>query len=68
MRQDFAAPHSEAMNRDALVVGINTYHWDGLPHLKPPAEDAEVIAPITLPLHPFHPTKHLMWRQLGRSL
>ncbi len=32
------------MMRDALVVGINTYTWEGLPNLRSPAEDAEAIA------------------------
>ena len=29
---------------DALVVGINTYHWTGLKKLRSPATDAEAIA------------------------
>lgn len=32
------------MSRVALVVGINTYRYDGLRDLKAPAEDAEAIA------------------------
>lgn len=32
------------MSRDALVVGINVYTYDGLNNLKAPATDAEVIA------------------------
>ena len=32
------------MSRDALVVGINTYRYEGLPNLQAPAEDAEAIA------------------------
>jgi uncharacterized caspase-like protein len=32
------------MNRDALVVGINTYEYSRLKSLKAPAEDAEAIA------------------------
>ena len=32
------------MARDALVVGINTYQYSGLPKLNSPALDAEAIA------------------------
>jgi hypothetical protein len=32
------------MSRVALVVGINTYRYEGLRDLKAPAEDAEAIA------------------------
>ncbi|NEP03001.1 MAG: hypothetical protein F6K58_31005 [Symploca sp. SIO2E9] len=34
------------MSRDALVVGINTYKYEDLPHLQAPAEDAEAIAKL----------------------
>ncbi|NEO33949.1 MAG: hypothetical protein F6K36_26745 [Symploca sp. SIO3C6] len=34
------------MSRDALVVGINTYRYEGLPNLQVPASDAEAIAQI----------------------
>ena len=34
------------MSRDALVVGINCYQWEGLPKLKSPARDAEAIAQL----------------------
>ncbi len=34
------------MSRDALVVGINCYQWEGLPNLRSPAKDAENIAQI----------------------
>ncbi|MDJ0592708.1 MAG: caspase family protein [Pleurocapsa sp. MO_226.B13] len=34
------------MSRDALVVGINRYQWQGLPNLRSPARDAEAIAQI----------------------
>ena len=34
------------MSRDALVVGINCYQWEGLPNLRSPAKDAEAIAQI----------------------
>ena len=32
------------MSRDALVVGINTYNYEGLNNLKAPAQDAEAVA------------------------
>ena len=32
------------MTRDALVVGINNYKYEGLPNLQAPARDAEAIA------------------------
>ncbi len=32
------------MSRDALVVGINRYQWEGLQNLRAPARDAEAIA------------------------
>lgn len=32
------------MSRDALVVGINTYSYERLTALTPPAQDAEAIA------------------------
>ncbi|WP_223270023.1 nSTAND1 domain-containing NTPase [Nostoc sp. 'Peltigera membranacea cyanobiont' 213] len=34
------------MSRDALVVGINTYSYEGLKPLKAPAQDAEAIAQL----------------------
>ena len=32
------------MARDALIVGINRYQYQGLPNLNSPALDAEAIA------------------------
>ena len=32
------------MSRDALIVGINSYLWEGLANLTSPAHDAEAIA------------------------
>ena len=34
------------MSRDALIVGINNYQYEGLKYLPSPAEDAEAIASI----------------------
>ncbi len=34
------------MSRDALIVGINNYQYEGLKNLTSPAEDAEAIASI----------------------
>ncbi|MDJ0662352.1 MAG: pentapeptide repeat-containing protein [Crocosphaera sp.] len=34
------------MSKDALIVGINHYQYEGLSHLTSPAEDAEAIASI----------------------
>ncbi|NER26420.1 MAG: hypothetical protein F6J89_02035 [Symploca sp. SIO1C4] len=34
------------MSRDALVVGINTYKYEGLSNLQAPASDAEAIAQL----------------------
>ncbi|NJN13960.1 MAG: hypothetical protein HC815_41260, partial [Richelia sp. RM1_1_1] len=34
------------MSRDALVVGINTYSYEGLNKLKAPAQDAEAVAQL----------------------
>lgn len=31
------------MSRDALIIEINTYHWDELKNLSMPANDAEAI-------------------------
>ncbi len=45
------------MSRNALIVGINTYHHPHLQSLKTPAEDAEAVARI-LELHgDFHVTR-----------
>ncbi len=34
------------MNRNALVVGINTYSYKNLNNLKSPAQDAEAVAEL----------------------
>ena len=34
------------MSKDALIVGINNYRYEGLKNLPSPAEDAEAIASI----------------------
>jgi uncharacterized caspase-like protein len=45
------------MSRDALVVGINTYHWDGLKNWLAPANDAEAIAQRLHQDDSFHITR-----------
>ncbi len=45
------------MSRNALIVGINTYHHPHLQSLKTPAEDAEAVALILEQHGDFHVTR-----------
>ena len=42
------------MSRDALVVGINTYHHRNLLGLKAPSDDAEAVARLLETYGDFH--------------